>query len=484
MNRRLRFALVSVFVLLALALVWQWGQRSQSRTGLQRFKAELLAKGEKLTLAQLMASRGTNVNDSQAAFTNAVAKISSRLNPSTLDLRTYTAPGQIRVAWQDDSAIASVARGTSRGWERWAAEVETNQQALSELREALKNPPVDAGPLTPFPSTTFSRRVDFVAIRKAAQWLTGAAMSELHAGRLERALEDLEALAATAQMEKQEYTLIAQMIRVAVAGLGAATTWQALQAPGWTEPQLARLQSAWEQVDLIKGIETAFIGERAMNEEWWALARSPRSQSAWHMTTGGPRKPTLETLASDHVFFPLYKYFAMERDELFFLQCMQDTLEILRLLRARQPWPEAKRALDKTTARVNKLGQFQRFRFYFSSLAIPNMSAATIRAVENQTELQLTVAAIALKRYQLRYGKLPANLETLVPEFLTSVPYDPMSGRALGYRLKPDGTFVLYSAGLDGRDDGGDPSPTAGAKPGFWDGRDAVWPAPAPAAKP
>jgi len=50
------------------------------------------------------------------------------------------------------------------------------------------------------------------------------------------------------------------------------------------------------------------------------------------------------------------------------------------------------------------------------------------------------------KRYQLRYGKTPPELAALVPEFVTSAPYDCMSGNALGYRLI-GGTFVLYSVG-------------------------------------
>ena len=46
----------------------------------------------------------------------------------------------------------------------------------------------------------------------------------------------------------------------------------------------------------------------------------------------------------------------------------------------------------------------------------------------------------------------------------------------LRYRLKPDGTFLLYSVGEDARDDGGDPTPPSAGKFDLWEGRDAVWP--------
>ena len=40
----------------------------------------------------------------------------------------------------------------------------------------------------------------------------------------------------------------------------------------------------------------------------------------------------------------------------------------------------------------------------------------------------MTIAAIALKRFQLKHGSHPAQLSELVPEFLTSVPLDPVDG--------------------------------------------------------
>jgi len=84
---------------------------------------------------------------------------------------------------------------------------------------------------------------------------------------------------------------------------------------------------------------------------------------------------------------------------------------------------------------------------------------------------------IALERYRLRYGQYPAALTALASEFLKAVPIDLMDAQPLKYRLNPDGTFDLYSAGEDGRDDGGDPTSSAATTQfDLWSGRDAVWP--------
>ncbi len=51
-----------------------------------------------------------------------------------------------------------------------------------------------------------------------------------------------------------------------------------------------------------------------------------------------------------------------------------------------------------------------------------------------------------------------------------------MNGQPLHYKLLGKQTFVLYSVGEDGQDNGGDAGPAKlSRKPGLWEGRDAVW---------
>jgi hypothetical protein len=92
---------------------------------------------------------------------------------------------------------------------------------------------------------------------------------------------------------------------------------------------------------------------------------------------------------------------------------------------------------------------------------------------------------IALKRHQLREGKMPKDLAALVPACLNDLPRDLVDGQPLRYRLNTDGSFVLYSVGEDAQDDGGDSRPSESSatqqKLDSWSGRDWVWPQ-APAA--
>jgi hypothetical protein len=483
MSKRVRVAVFGVALALVMAVIGLLASRSGSRGALQRYQAALVAKGEKLTYAELVPPRLTNTVDSYALITNATPKLrNGRFVPGLLAPRSYTGPGQAIPAWQQPSPDqgGSALPGRAGAWEEFDSQMQSAEGALQDIRAALKDPAADAGPCT---NMLTSRRLNFVSIRSAAQWLMGAAENDLHQGRLEAALQNVEALAALARMERDEPSLVAQMIRVAVAGLGLAVTWDALQAPGWTEPQLARLQKAWEQADLVEAVEWGFLSARAGGYELFTQLRHSRGAQVGTLfgrfIGGNPfaAPPSLEEVAINYLYFPAYKLTSIDEDELFYLRRMQESLGALRLLRGHRPWPEVRRELTNVTVNVVKVSNpARRLRYLLSAMTIPNCEKAAATAVDKEIERQMTLAAIALKRFEMRHGRLPPNLEALVPEILAAVPYDYGSAKPLRYRLKEDGEYVLYSVGVDGKDDGGDPTPRAGATPGLWEGRDAVWP--------
>jgi hypothetical protein len=481
MSKPLRILLLLGGLALALAMMALLGHNSGSRAALQKYKAELRAKGEKLTFEELMGSHQTSLTDSLIRLTNAIARLAySSLSPGSFEPRKFVGPGEARVLWKEDSPLGVTLKSNSlgTGWQYVATQMETYGGSLEEIREALKDPAPDWGPRT----NVWSHPIpNFVAIRVAAQWLMGTTLNELHQGRLEQALENLEALAALARLNRDEWSLVSQMIRVAVAGLGLSATWEALQAPGWTDPQLARLQKAWEAVDLAQALENGFLGERVGGAELFRMARQSGNRPIRQLMVSGSKKVTLETVMEDYVLFPAYKITSIDEDELFHLRSFQESIETIRSFRAHRPWVQAKQDLDKIMAEVNRISASPGaglIRYRLSGIAIPNFFKALQSGVRAETERRMTITAIALKRFDLVHGKFPPALESLVPEFCSELPPDPMSGKAFGYQLKADGSFALYSVGEDGQDDGGDATVLAGGKPGLWEARDAVWPSP------
>jgi len=475
--RRLLLALAAIALL--IAVFGGIGLNTCSHKALAKFKADLRAKGERLTFDELYArdtSESAVSREELKAAGSALGQL--RLCPGALDLMVYVGPGQAQVAWKQDRPPwnRNTGSGGADTWEEYDAEIAAAGEKLAVVRQALKDPPAYWGPRAsrelwaPIPNCIY--------LRQSAQWLVGEAIGRLHQGHLEGALQDLEGLASCAQVNREEYTLVCQIIRVAVAGMGLSATWEALQAPGWTEPELARLQAAWERVDLIEAVEKGFIGERAGGEETWRQAhRTSGRRLRLALTIPGTTKTTARTIFNDYIQFPVYRLTRIDEDELFFLKGSQDAVERIRGIKRGQPWIELADGMSVGAAKIAALGWFTGpFRHWISINRGFNFTRAVQISAQNETLRQLTLAAIAIKRFQLRYGHLPLNLAALSPEFLAHPTFDPMSGGQLQYVLRENGRFMLYSTGNDHRDDGGERPFWFRGKPGMWEELDAIWP--------
>jgi RNA polymerase sigma factor (sigma-70 family) len=87
----------------------------------------------------------------------------------------------------------------------------------------------------------------------------------------------------------------------------------------------------------------------------------------------------------------------------------------------------------------------------FSWLAIRWMQQQADWHEQRQRNLRL---AFALATYRGEHQRYPVKLDELTPEYLAEVPSDLFSGKALIYRASENG-YLLYSVGVNGRDDGG-----------------------------
>ena len=102
-------------------------------------------------------------------------------------------------------------------------------------------------------------------------------MKNNHLDAANRHLCDLVKLVAC---QHPEPLVICQLIRQGCAASAFEATWQALQAPGWNDSQLAALQSAWEGFDFPKDMEVAMEMERAMTFDLYDQIKGSKSKLA------------------------------------------------------------------------------------------------------------------------------------------------------------------------------------------------------------
>ncbi len=456
----------------------------RGRWDLSHHLSRLKANGEEILVARLEPRRPpVNENasiDLARLFTNRFEAILTNMADAPPGLR-FIAPGKAIVSWRlkqwsDDGK-------TTNDWSKLASQMDEARELLDLIHSAVQKPAYDSG---------FDYGKGFIdfqiapltEVKRVAQLLYAATFYELKTGHQDAANGHLCALVKLAARQHPEPLIICQLVRQACAGLAFAATWQALQAPGWNDSQLAALQSAWEGCDFAGDMDNAMGMERALTYDLFEQLKNSRNKFAFVAS-----KPECadEIFGSVHVLF--WHVAWADQDELRALLGWQAVIDRERMARTNSWTALASRAgIREDDVHWNpfqedheQMGWYDRLRFLFSCETFSIHDTEIGLTLCAQVQQQMAVTAIAISRYRLQRGMLPADLSALVPKYLPALPRDSMDGKALRYRLQPGAGFVLYSVGEDGKDDGGDPTLRTDKKyyRQIWDGRDAVWPTPA-----
>ena len=88
---------------------------------------------------------------------------------------------------------------------------------------------------------------------------------------------------------------------------------------------------------------------------------------------------------------------------------------------------------------------------------LPVFGSAGIKDTDSETQNALLRTMFALRAYRVEHHTYPATLAALAPGYLPRVPQDPFAlSDPLRYR-RIGNSYLLYSVGPDGKDDGGKP---------------------------
>jgi hypothetical protein len=429
---------------------------------LARYKAKLAASGEELSLLKL-SSYSKEAVDYQKQLSDASARLHySPISPADIGLMTRPTNGFAPLAWTRPTPTIPT-KGT---WEDFSTQMDGSEPALAELRRLLGSP-VRGNSYDPADPLRVVSTFDLISRRKAAQTLAAAVVNELHRQRLEAALTNLHALIALARLRDEGGMLVNYMIHAAIAGLAVSATWESLQAPGWTDAHLTSLQSAWQPLDLVRGFGHTVEMERAFGVVFYEVFRTNATERRDMLKAfGGGSGSGFVGALHENLYLPIWATAWSKGDELRFLEQMQPLIEGVRRDTTNGTYhglsatfAEAMRNLKAPQTALN------RFRFPVASMVIPNWEKAATTLLRNETQRQMALAAIALKRHQLKHGRLPADLAALTPEFLATPPIDHLGGRSLTYQRLSDHHFTLRSFGNNQLDD-------------FGSNDDLIWPEP------
>ncbi len=289
-------------------------------------------------------------------------------------------------------------------------------------------------------------------------------------------------------------------MQLAIAAVAKTDTWEALQADGWTDDDLARVQQAWASqsfaTSMVHGLEgevvfgiVSFDALRKSNQQaadmLYAMEKFfPGDESdrpVWEQALGSlPSGPAVAEFLKKQVYCRVWRFAWLDQDERRSLGLTEELLALARAGLTNRSLSALEPAIDRLRERAATRDLYDKLRYPGPESALA-LSGVISKAMRLETARSLVICAVALKRYMLRHGAPPASLEALVPEFLSSVPIDYMDGKPIKYRPQAGRTYVLYSVGTDGQDGGGDMAllPQKANPRNLWDRKDYVWPAPA-----
>jgi hypothetical protein len=438
-------------------------------------------------------------------FTQAVAQLPTNI-PGCIGLShtiVGSGPSLARRGSQDEIPSGEQS-GMNCTWEMLGAATRDAEPAFRNLRSLLETAPsgIDYDIRKNLDSASF---VSWVPVRVSGRWLQTAAVYDLHQGNLSGALENLTALANTCKLRADDPSLLSYMIRIALLGLYDSACWDALQADGWTDQQLAAFAQGCRNAPALSRLPAVFRAEQASYlhemesfrsnpyEHWFKLRED--KLVAFGRARASLRGPKASFLWNQWVRHPAWGFAWADQEAVLYLENTDNEIAAIQDGIQQASWSRLRSNLLRV--RQAYVSPNARWR-YFLELPLnatssgpslgptaPNLwpytdfSKAWYVTFRNLTYHHLLTTAIAIKRHELRRGKLPSSLTDLCPEFLDAVPLDLMDGQPLRYCLNPDNTYTLYSVGLDGHDDGGNPlsvDPSKSTQYNSLDGQDWVWP--------
>jgi len=309
---------------------------------------------------------------------------------------------------------------------------------------------------------------NFVRMRTVCQMLSQRAQCYLLLGQSEAAWHELALVRDLGRMLDSKPasgcpTLVEAMIDVAITGLYTQVIADGLRLHAWREPELAAIQQQLTSLDLPPLVRAAFNAERAATirtfETYtpaelkqlflfgqdrpglWDKLKSP----AWLLVTFAPRGWFYQNMcAGARLDQMIIESFDLPNHQVLPRKTEDMTKQAETTLRPSSPYT------------------------FLAAIAIPNFMKAVQTLARNQTLANEAFLACGLERYRLAHGQYPDTLEALVPQFAPKLPHDLIGGQPLKYHRTPDGRFVLYSVGWNGKDDGGVPGKSASEADWVW----------------
>jgi hypothetical protein len=300
-------------------------------------------------------------------------------------------------------------------------------------------------------------------------------------GDVPKAVESLRILDRLARASFEEPLLINALVAGAMEILSVHAVWELGCAQQGTAEEWKQLEQLTAALDLRAAFLRSYRGEAAAGIDSILFARDTRRPSSLVGLLPGmhdfPPEPkdTAEHAAVLAMNLAPPGFFDSVATEFGSMQLSY----VLRPLRV-EGWPGSLKKQHLLEASLNEPAPTWNIPALIMRPEMGTFAHTILTFVYLQVGVDQATIACVLERARLAGGAYPASLDGLTLADGRPLPLDACTGRPMHYRPTPEGRYLLWSEGPDGRDDGatrgsGTALPSTSDYKGDW-----VWGYPAP----
>lgn len=333
--------------------------------------------------------------------------------------------------------------------------LESRKDAFDQLRLAAARPECRFGIRY---DDNFEALLPHLAVLKgAAQLLRIRSAALLATGDRAAAADDVLLILRLGDVAGSDPILISMLVRIAIHSIAASAVWEGWQQDLWKPEDYQRFQAAFVAFNPRDALVDALRSERLFST---GLIDLLKDEPARYIAAFGNGEE-----ASVPVALRVAPGGWLRFNQAALSRCLDGLAQQARATSATGALSSIPGPAD-----LKDLGPMP--YTFMARMLVPAVSRAFAKADRSRANIHLVTTVCALERFRADHGgRLPESLAALAPEYLASVPIDPMSGTGLVYQPAADGSFRLYSVGANARDDGG-----AGASKGHTEPLDWAWP--------
>jgi len=238
------------------------------------------------------------------------------------------------------------------------------------------------------------------------------------------------------------------LIGMVILELGLNQAHDIARDPTTPSDELTRLSTSLATLGpLSPGLERALKVEYRIAANTIDQVRDGRTRINEVNNPGGGKQSTARKIWRIPSFF-----FQPNRTKLTLANLYRDTITNAPLYYAEMKRYDVEETLDLNASTSRQLTQPNAIGRLLYNLLVPAFNNILERKCRTKCDVAAAQLLVACNAYRNTEGRLPDDLQSLVPAYLKSVPIDPYDGEKFRYNLSEG---IIYSVGKDLKDSGG-----------------------------